>query len=103
MSNIDDIIAAIDPESMRVALQEKRGQLERILAVKAVEYSLEQQNTYVSSDGKQAGLLELKRQILMFKDAIDEVDSRLNGASEALHGKLPRSTRRRVKKEKPSV
>lgn len=90
-ADIDDILREVDPDSLKMALQEKRTGCLRMLAAAAVDYELELVNPEYSPDdaGRQrrAASLELAAAaIRRWKWAVGEIDARLSGSAGALHG-----------------
>ena len=83
MATVDEIIASIPNDQMETGYREQRTSLERQLALNAAAYRL-QETMGGDKEARKASQANIGEIIKQLKASIDDIDKRLNGASEAL-------------------
>jgi hypothetical protein len=84
--SLDEIIAAVEPDAMRKALEQKLQAYQGALAESIATYEIEKANPLLKPDAKKAALVPLEGVIRKWAWAIGEIQDRLNSAQEVLHG-----------------
>jgi hypothetical protein len=92
---IDEIMARVDRQGFRQALEKQQAELRGRLEALAASYTIEAANPYLKGETKAAALKPLESQIIALDWGITEIASRLEEADEAL---MNRAARRRVQK-----
>jgi len=102
MTDIDDIIAKVDPDALRTALSEREAQFRAQLAELVASYRIEQANPHLVGDERVQTLERLERRMRVTAWGIGEVERRLSAAADALHAtevQPNRASRRQQAKE----
>ena len=84
--SLEDILASVQPEAMRKALEDKRSQFMQMLAEAVVLYQMNECNPRLKGDEKKAALKGHAATVEKWQWAIENIDERLNGADKALRG-----------------
>lgn len=81
---INKIIAGIPNDQMEDGYRQQRESLIRNLALNAAAYRMQESNSQLQGDARKEELSKIGVVLIQLKASIDDIDKRLNGASEAL-------------------
>lgn len=81
---VNKIIAAIPNDQMEDGYRQQREALTKQLALNAAAYRMQESNKLLVGEEREQQLEQIGAAIVQVKASIDEIDKRLNGASEAL-------------------
>ena len=84
MSQIEEIIKSISNDVMEEGYLEQKRNMERMLGLNAAAYRVQQASNGMSPEEKEKALTQTGKVLVQIKASLDEIERRMNGASEAL-------------------
>lgn len=83
---VNNIIAGIPNDQMEEGYKQQREALIKQLALNAAAYRMQESNKLLTGEDREQELGKLGAVIIQIQASINDIDKRLNGASEALKG-----------------
>ena len=81
---VNKIIAGIPTDEMLDGYRQQRDSLQKNLALNAAAYRMQESNALLKGEARKVELGKIETVIIQLSASIDDIDKRMNGASEAL-------------------